>query len=250
MARSGILSDSAIKMNCPEFFPPDLFTQSSMHPVTLQRNIYKGIKIPTETKTYSFSRFPINDMRIMASIVDPVRSEQIFRESVSHYRSEIGATTSDPIQAPSEALTDFADTESMITHHTAPSVLTLRRTPRHALAAIEKEVPGISSVLEPRTRLMISTLAPAGDYSNPLLALGLSNPRAGKLSHNEALSRLQNYYKDSEEDLDKLAHAHAAADAIERMHSKEHFSMNVVPTHFDARNMLKNILEEEEADND
>ena len=252
MARSGVLSDAAIKINCPEFFPPDLASQSTMHPIAMQRHIYTGIKVPKETKTYAFSRFPVSDMRNMAVLADPVRTEQIFRDSIAHYREQIGVKphvkTYEPTEVGdstylSEATTDFADTESMAPLHSPPGVLTLRRSTRHALTAIEREMPGIGGVLEPRTQLMLANLAPGGDYSNVMFAMGMANPK-GRINHGEALSRLQAHYRDSNEDLDRLVQANAAADAMERMQSKKMGAGYVVPSYYDARDMMAQIEEE------
>jgi hypothetical protein len=252
MARTGVLSDEAVKVNCPEFFPPDLASQSIMLPIAMQRHIYTGIKVPKETKTYAFSRFPVSDMRNMAVLADPVRTEQIFRNSIAHYRAQIGLKPHVKAYEPteigdstylSEAATDFADTDSMAPLHSPPGVLTLRRSARHALTAIEQEMPGIGGVLEPRTQLMLANLAPGGDYSNVMFALGMANPK-GRISHGEALSRLQTHYRDSHEDLDRLVQANAAADAMERMQSKSMGAGNVVPSYYDAREMMAQIEEE------
>ena len=239
MARSGVLSDSSIKHTCPEFFPPDIFTQSTMHPVAFQRNMYPGIKIPLETRTYAFSRFPASDMHNMGTLLDPARADQIASNSIRHYRAEIGATDS---SFATETDDQFDDT---IPLHSVPGSLTLRRSSRIALQTIEAEIPGISGVFEPRTQLMLATLAPGGNYDEVLNAIGFG-VRGGRMSHGQVLSKLQTYYRGSDRDIDKLEQANAAADALERMESKRMFAMNIVSTQQDASQMLTDQTHEDE----
>jgi hypothetical protein len=67
MARVGVLSDLAVKHRNPEFFPLDVGGQELMHPIHLQKNIFKGIKPPKRTKRYTdVSRFPLNDLKNFA----------------------------------------------------------------------------------------------------------------------------------------------------------------------------------------
>jgi hypothetical protein len=69
MSRSGVLSDLAIKQRWPEWFPLDVGGQELMHPIHLQKNIFKGIKPPKRIKRFTdVSRFPVNDLKNFATI--------------------------------------------------------------------------------------------------------------------------------------------------------------------------------------
>jgi hypothetical protein len=48
--RKGVLSDTAVKLNYPEFFPLDVGSGESFHTVHLETHNYKGIKQPREKK--------------------------------------------------------------------------------------------------------------------------------------------------------------------------------------------------------
>ncbi len=92
MARQGALSDTAIKHRFPEFFPLDVGTQDLMHPMHLQKNIFKGIKIPRQIKkNTTVSRFPINDLKNFATFGAPQKREEAQFYSIMNYRQQLGS---------------------------------------------------------------------------------------------------------------------------------------------------------------
>jgi hypothetical protein len=77
MSRSGVLSDLAIKQRWPEWFPLDVGGQELMHPIHLQKNIFKGIKPPKRIKRFTdVSRFPINDLKNFSTFGSAGRSQE------------------------------------------------------------------------------------------------------------------------------------------------------------------------------
>jgi hypothetical protein len=240
MARTGVMSDVAIKHHCPEMFPPDLASHKAMHPSHLQAHIFTGIKSPRETQTFSdFARFPLTDLQNFAMVAAPSRTPHAFMESVYAYRKQLGSTNvpSDILagydeqmtssfsprgmKTPastvigsstfSEASTDVADIASL-TH--APASLTLGKTTRReGLKMFDKEFAVAKSFMEPHTRAMVSNIARGESMDGVLNILfpdGFS-PRGGKLSHGEALSRLNQEYRTDKEALAVIARADAAA---------------------------------------
>ena len=92
MARRGVLSDTAIKHRYPEFYPLDIGSQELMHPMHLQKNIFKGIKIPRQIKqNTNVARFPINDLKNFAVFGAPQRSEEAQFYSIMNYRQQLGS---------------------------------------------------------------------------------------------------------------------------------------------------------------
>ena len=92
MARVGVLSDLAVKQRNPEFFPLDLGGQELMHPIHLQKNIFKGIKIPKRTKRYTdISRFPVNDLKNFATFGSAGREKEAEFYAIMNYRKELGS---------------------------------------------------------------------------------------------------------------------------------------------------------------
>ena len=90
--RTGVLSDQAIKHRYVEWFPLDIASQSLMHPMHLQKNIFKGIKIPRQIKqNTTVARFPINDLKNYATFSAPQRSEQAQFYSIMNYRQQLGS---------------------------------------------------------------------------------------------------------------------------------------------------------------
>jgi hypothetical protein len=69
MARTGCLSDLAVKFRYPEMTPLDIGSQELMHPIHLQKNIFKGIKPSKRAKRFTdVSRFPVNDLKNFSTI--------------------------------------------------------------------------------------------------------------------------------------------------------------------------------------
>ena len=77
----------------------------------------------------------------------------------------------------------------------------------------DKEFAVAKSFMEPHTRAMVSNIARGENMEGVLKILfpdGFS-PRGGKLTHGEALSRLNNEYRTDKEALAVIARADAAA---------------------------------------
>ena len=92
MSRQGVLSDLAIKQRFPEFFPLDVGGQALMHPIHLQKNIFKGIKVPKRAKRYTdVSRFPINDLKNFSTFGSAGRSQEAELLAIMNYRKELGS---------------------------------------------------------------------------------------------------------------------------------------------------------------
>ena len=92
MARVGVLSDLAVKHRNPEFFPLDLGGQELMHPIHLQKNIFKGIKPPKRAKRYTdISRFPINDLKNFSQFGSAGREKEAQFYAIQNYRKELGS---------------------------------------------------------------------------------------------------------------------------------------------------------------
>ena len=92
MARVGVLSDLAVKFRYPEMTPLDIGSQELMHPIHLQKNVFKGIKPPKKTKRYTdVSRFPINDLKNFATFGSAGRSQEAEFLAIQNYRKELGS---------------------------------------------------------------------------------------------------------------------------------------------------------------
>jgi hypothetical protein len=92
MARVGVLSDLAVKQRNPEFFPLDVGGQELMHPIHLQKNIFKGIKPPKRIKRFTdVSRFPINDLKNFAQFGSAGRDKEAQFYAIMNYRKELGS---------------------------------------------------------------------------------------------------------------------------------------------------------------
>lgn len=242
--RAGVLSDHAVKHHCPEFFPPDLMVHKAMHPTHLQTNLFHGIKVPKETKTQTeFARFPINDLQNFAMIAAPARTQQASMEAVYNYRKQLGSTNTPvdirlgyaeqmkstheptPMKRPeshaatsivdsssTDLSTDFGDLSSLA--HASASLTLGKSTRRQAMRQFDAEFKVARSFMEPQTRAMVSNIVAKGDDMHSILNLLFPDgfgPRGGRLSHGEALSRLNEEYRADRESLSIIARADAAA---------------------------------------
>ena len=90
--RQGVLSDLAVKQRFPEMTPLDLAAQELMHPVHLQKSIFRGIKVPKRSKRFTdVSRFPINDLKNFAQFGSAGREKEIQFLSIMNYRNQLGS---------------------------------------------------------------------------------------------------------------------------------------------------------------
>lgn len=92
MARVGILSDLAVKHMYPEYYPLDVGAQELMHPLHLQKNIFKGIKPPKRAKRFTdISRFPVNDLKNFSQFGSAGREKEAQFYAIMNYRKELGS---------------------------------------------------------------------------------------------------------------------------------------------------------------
>jgi len=90
--RVGVLSDLAVKQRYPEMTPLDIGSQALMHPIHLQKNVFKGIKPAKRTKRFTdISRFPINDLKNFSQFGSAGREKEAEFYSIMNYRKELGS---------------------------------------------------------------------------------------------------------------------------------------------------------------
>ena len=205
MARVGVLSDLAVKYRYPEFFPLDIGGQELMHPIHLQKNIFKGVKPPKRTKKYTdISRFPVNDLKNFATFGSASREKEAEFYSIMNYRKELGSNNvmrdletaftarnkADYIPAPMFR----PDLEAGGVQ--APATLSLGRfTRKEGQDMFSQNVPGSRSFLSARMRATLSNIADPAEYPTMMSYLapgGLPN----KISDEEAKSKLNKIYRD------------------------------------------------------
>lgn len=240
--RKGSLSDVAIKHHCPEYFALDVHVHKAMQPIHFQHHHLHGIKIPKEIKTHrTLSRYPAYDMHNFAMVAAPYRHQEAFLESIQNFRKELGSdnhaadignayrqqvlsthkpysvktrsvTTAGSSTALSDAATDIADLDSLSVFST-PSSLTLgKMTRKAARQQFDQEMGMGRNIFAPETRAMMSNIGV--DQALEILFPGGNIPaKAGKFSHGEVLSKLNEAYRASPKDIAILNRADASARA-------------------------------------
>jgi hypothetical protein len=210
MARVGVFSDLAVKHRNPEFFPLDVGGQELMHPIHLQKNIFKGIKPPKRAKRYTdVSRFPLNDLKNFSQFGSAGREKEAEFLAIMNYRKELGSNNVMPhletaYQARIKA--DYTPApmfrpEAGAGGVQAPATLSLGRYMRkEGQDVFSKAVVGSRSFLSARMRATLANIAEPADYPT-LMSYIVPSGLPTKISDEEAKSKLQKIYRDDPEQL-------------------------------------------------
>ena len=210
MSRQGVLSDLAVKHRWPEYYPLDVGGQELMHPIHLQKNVFKGIKPPKRTKRFTdVSRFPINDLKNFATFGSAGREKEAEFLAIMNYRKELGSNnyqshletafqarnkanyTPAPMFRPDEGAGGIQ----------APATLSLGRYMRkQGQDMFSQSVPGSRSFLSARMRATLANIAEPADYPT-LMSYLVPGGLPTKISDEEAKSKLNQIYRDDPEQL-------------------------------------------------
>ena len=208
--RVGVLSDLAVKQRNPEMFPLDVGGQELMHPIHLQKNVFKGIKAPKRTKRYTdVSRFPINDLKNFSTFGSAGREKEAEFLAIMNYRKELGSNNVMPHLETAFVARNKADytPAPMFRPETgaggvqAPATLSLGRFMRkEGQDAFSQAVVGSRSFLSARMRATLANIAEPADYPT-LMSYLVPGGLPTKISDEEAKSKLNQIYRDDPEQL-------------------------------------------------
>ena len=220
MARVGVLSDLAVKYKNPEFFPLDVGHQGDMHPVHLQKNIFRGIKVPRRTKKHTdVSRYPLNDLKNFAQFGATGRHEESEFYAIQNYRKELGSNNVMPhlesayrrrVNGDYEPPPEFRPDPNAGGVQVAPT-LSLGRIPRGQASNIYSQtIPGSRSFLSARMRATMANLVEPSEIEN-LSRLVAPETLARRVHDDEVLSRLTEHYRDDPEALSHIERSYQQA---------------------------------------
>ena len=220
MARQGVLSDLAVKYRWPEHTPLDIASQDLMHPIHLQKNIFRGIKPSKRMKRFTdVSRFPINDLKNFSQFGEPERAKEMQFNAIMNYRREVGSNNyqgnlatafqernkSDYVPPPT--FRPPQDTGRVQT----PATLTLGTGRRkEAQDAFSQAVIGSRSFLSARMRATLANIAEPSDYPT-LMSYLVPGGLPTKISDEHAMEKLTKIYRDDAEQLGTIERAYHAA---------------------------------------
>jgi len=219
--RTGVLSDQSIKERNPEWFPLDIGSQEFLHPIHMDKHVFKGIKGRKKFRT-TVARFPINDLKNFASFGSPANKERAEFNAVMNYRKELGSSNFSP-----NLETAFDDRREMTYTPILPKEaahgsggvqvgLTLslgRYNRKQGQDVYSNVIPGSRSYITPRMRSTLSNLVPQEQILNlnEMFAPGGFNPRTGKLTDEYILNKLQDKYRDDPQQLNLIERAYISA---------------------------------------
>ena len=222
MARTGVLSDMAIKERYPEWFPLDVGGQEFLHGINLDKHIFKGIKPSRTNRSKNVSRFPINDLANFATFSAPSRKQKAQFDAIMNYRKSIGSTNfSDNLETAFERRLEAGYTPTLPrpADHGAGGVqvsatLSLGRfTKKEGQDVYSQTVLGSRSYLTARMRATLANLAPKEELLNltETFAPGGFNPRSGVLSDDFILNKLNETYRGNPQELTMIERAYTAS---------------------------------------
>jgi len=220
MARVGVLSDLAVKYRNPEFFPLDIGHQGDMHPIHLQKNIFRGIKVPRRTKKYTnVSRYPVNDLKNFAQFGATGRHEEAEFYAIQNYRKELGSNNVMPhlesayktrISSAYVPPPEFRPDPNAGGVQAGPT-LSLGRLPRAQASNIySRTIPGSRSFLSTQIRATMANLVDASELED-LSRLVAPETLARRVHDDEVLSRLTEHYRDDNESLSNIERSYIQA---------------------------------------
>ena len=244
MARSGVLSDQAIKERFPEFFPIDIGGQEFLHGINLDKHIFKGIKVSRTNRSKNVSRFPINDLANFASISAPARKQKAQFDAIMNYRKSIGSTNfSENLETAfaGRLQADYTPTLPRPAEYgaggvqVAPTLSLGRFNRKEGQDVYSNVVTGSRSYITARMRATLANLAPREELLNlnETFAPGGFNPRSGQLTDEYILNKLNKNYRDNPEELNMIERAYHAS-------GRQH----ILPIEMTPGNRFENLEEE------
>ena len=220
MARVGSLSDMAVKYRYPEWYPLDVGSQGDMHPVHLQKNLFKGIKQPKKTKRFTtVSRFPVNDLKNFAQFGATGRSQEAEFYSIMNYRKELGSNNVMPhleTAYKNRISTDYIPPPMFVPdkeaggQQVAPTLSLGRFYRKEGQDIFSQNIPGSRSFISARMRATMANLVEPSELQN-LTRLVAPGGFRNKISDEEALSILNTEYRNEPEQLQNIERAYHAS---------------------------------------
>ena len=163
--RDGILSDNVIKTKNPQYFNLDIGTRHGLQPTFLQRHIFQGIKPPRETRTRVRTPIrPIHDIKNMSYLTKIDENM-----AIQHYKDELNNYN----------FSRITDRRNFV------------------------DLAPLNEILSTRMRQTLKSVAQGDDLVDVLNRI-FPNGNVGKMTDGEVLSKLNNLYRDSPDDLENI----------------------------------------------
>jgi hypothetical protein len=205
--RKGVLSDTSIKEQYPEYFPLDIGLQQAMYaPSIVVPKMNKSTKKVKHATDYA--RFPLYDIKNFARLTTPQYSIQAGFEGVLKYRSKIGSQN-----VPADLDDGYANQKEQ--------TYTMR---------VPKHIDTFKKINESVLMTTSGTLS-LGKRTNIRNNKDSTCPpplRGSKYNHNEALGILRDAYKNSPADLQVLTAAERASRVEDRLPDSNTFGGMIV----------------------
>ena len=181
--------------------------------------MFKGIKPPPETKTYTdFARYPLNDLSNFATVAAPSRHQEALMDSVYNYRERLGSTNV-PKDLKDGYFVALKDTHIPFGMKRREDDITLGKSNRReGMRQFDQEFKAARPFMQPESRAMLTNLAQGKDMENLLKVVfpggfGARGAAEGFQTHGQVLSRLNKEYQGDKESLAMIARADASARA-------------------------------------
>jgi hypothetical protein len=240
--RKGVLSDTSIKEQYPEYFPLDIGLQQAMYaPSIVVPKMNKSTKKVKHATDYA--RFPLYDIKNFARLTTPQYAIQAGFEGVLKYRSKIGSQNvpadlddgyanqkeqTYTMRVPKHIDTFKKINESVLMTTSGTLSLGKRTNIRNNKDEFNQKFPNESIYFQDKTKELLMNLGDDADVQRLLESTFPPPLRGSKYNHNEALGILRDAYKNSPADLQVLTAAERASRVEDRLPDSNTFGGMIV----------------------
>ena len=240
MARRGVLSDGSIKEQYPEMFPLDIGVQQAMFAPQLRvpkmNKANKKVKHATD-----IARFPIYDIKNFARLATPQNSIQAGFEGVLQYRSKIGSSN-----VPANLQQGYAEQKEQVytmrkpdpvkqlnvinkeRYTTSSGTLSLGKIARRqGVPEFNRKFKNERTYIHRDTKPFLMNLGNDATIQQ-ILNQALPPPLKGTIPHYEALAKVRDFYKGSEEDQEIIARAERATRTQDALPDRSDFGNRIL----------------------
>ena len=219
--RTGVLSDLAIKQHHPEFFPLDVGSSISEHDAHLPMHPMRGIKLPKDIKNKkTIPRFPINDLKNLASFSQPARKHQQQFRAIMDYRKKfesdnvpqhIEIAYKERLQGNYKPIPPKAPSAKQIemgTQTASASIRLYKHSKHEGVSKFDTNNPEFRDLLTERSKATLYNMADPKHHPHLLNVLFPHEKSKRKISDSEFKHVLSTYYFDSPSEVETINKAY------------------------------------------
>ena len=201
MARTGILSDLAIKQAYPERFALDVGAEIDNQTIALPTHPFKGAKKGLKKK--QIARYPYYDLANRATLMAPLRQPEVYYDLTMEYRKKLHSTNlqygyRDRLQGFEPVHPALPTKEDIINSMGNNSAtIHLQKEPHPVINKFNERNPNHTNLVSDRIKHTLYNMSDEADHAY-LLKIGHKGAK-GKVTDEEFKLNLMNHYEGDDE---------------------------------------------------